>query len=81
MIWLAVFGFGFVLTNNVQAQTLRNTRRTTRVNDRQVEQLIHSIQRRSDVFRHSFDAALDRSRFNGSYTEDSVNEFPPRVPK
>ncbi len=72
---LAFLGFGFVLTNDAQAQTRRNTRRTTRVNDRQVEQIIRSIERRSDVFRRSFDAALDRSQFDGSYTEDSVNEF------
>ncbi len=63
---LAFLGFGFVLTNDAQAQTRRNTRRTTRVNDRQVEQIIRSIERRSDVFRRSFDAALDRSRFDGS---------------
>ena len=36
---LAFLGFGFVLTNDAQAQTRRNTRRTTRVNDRQVEKL------------------------------------------
>lgn len=72
---LAFLGFGFILTTDAQAQTRRNTRRTTRVNDRQVEQIIRSIERRSDVFRRSFDAALDRSRFDGSYTENSVNEF------
>jgi len=72
---LAFLGFGFVLTGDAQAQTRRNTRRPTRVNDRQVEQIIRSIERRSDVFRRSFDAALDRSRFDGNYTEDSVNEF------
>ena len=75
MFALAFLGFGFVLTTDAQAQTRRNTRRTTRVNDRQVEQIIRSIEQRSDVFRRSFDAALDRSRFDGSYTEDSVNEF------
>lgn len=46
-----------------------------RVNDRQVEQIIQSIERRSDTFRRSFDAALDRSRLDGTYTEVSVNEF------
>ncbi len=72
MFALAFLGFGFALTTDTQAQTRR---RTTRVNDRQVEQIIRNIERRSDVFRRSFDAALDRSRFDGSYTEDSVNEF------
>jgi hypothetical protein len=46
-----------------------------RVNDRQVERIIQSIERRSDTFRRSFDAALDRSRLDGTYTEVSVNEF------
>lgn len=46
-----------------------------RVNDRQVEQIIRSIEKRSDTFRRSFDAALDRSRLDGTYTEDSVNDF------
>ncbi len=68
---LAFLGFGFILVTEAQAQT----RRTTRVNDRQVERIIASIERRSDVFRRSFDAALDRSRFDGSYTEDSVNNL------
>lgn len=72
MFALAFLGFAFVLTTDAQAQTRR---RTTRVNDRQVGQIIRNIERRSDVFRRSFDAALDRSRFDGSYTEDSVNEF------
>ena len=27
------------------------------------------------MFRRSFDAALDRSRLDGTYTEDSVNEY------
>ncbi|HXG84128.1 MAG TPA: YMGG-like glycine zipper-containing protein [Pyrinomonadaceae bacterium] len=70
---LAFLGIGFGLTNDAQAQTRRQN--TRRVNDRQVEQIIRGIERRSDVFRRSFDAALDRSRLDGSYTEDSVNEF------
>ena len=69
---LAFLGFGFVLTTPTRRA---QTRRTTRVNDSQVEQIIRSIERRSDVFRRSFDAALDRSRLDGTYTEDSVNEF------
>jgi outer membrane lipoprotein SlyB len=67
---LAFLGICFGLATETQAQ-----RRTTRVNDRQVEQIIRSIERRSNIFRRSFDAALDRSRLDGTYTEDSVNEF------
>src|SRR5688572_5062084 len=57
---------GFGLESEAQAQ---------RASDRQVEQIIQSIERRSDTFRRSFDAALDRSRLDGTYTEASVNEF------
>ncbi|HXG83708.1 MAG TPA: hypothetical protein VNI84_06740 [Pyrinomonadaceae bacterium] len=66
-------GFGYILTPDAQAQRRGQTVR--RINDRQVENIIRSIERRSDVFRRSFDAALDRSRLDGTYTEDSVNEF------
>jgi outer membrane lipoprotein SlyB len=57
---LAFLGLSFILTSDAQAQTRRQT--TRRVNDRQVEQIIRGIERRSDVFRRSFDAALDNGR-------------------
>lgn len=50
-------------------------RATYRVNDRQVDQIISSIERRSDTFRSDMDTAMDHSRLDGSYTEDSVNAF------
>lgn len=61
---------GLVIGSEVQAQGP-----AFRVNDRQVEQIIKSIERRSDTFRSSFDKALDRSRLDGTYTENSVNDF------
>lgn len=51
------------------------TQAQRRVNDRQVETIIRNVETRSDTFRRSFDAALDRSRLDGTYTEDSVNEY------
>ncbi|HEX6125263.1 MAG TPA: hypothetical protein VFZ23_07800 [Pyrinomonadaceae bacterium] len=63
----AFLGLSVVFQSEAQAQQ--------RVNDRQVERIIQSIERRSDAFRRSFDAALDRSRLDGTYTEESVNEF------
>lgn len=80
MFALAFLGFGFILTTDAQAQrrgrtTRPRTRPATRTSDRQVEQIIRSVEQRSNVFRRSFDAALDRSRLDGTYTEDSVNEF------
>ncbi|HEX8265518.1 MAG TPA: hypothetical protein VF596_08950 [Pyrinomonadaceae bacterium] len=71
---LAFMGFGFVLTGETKAQTRRSTRQT-RVNDRQVEQIIRNIERRSDAFRSSLDRVLDRSRFDGTNRENNINEF------
>ena len=68
---LALLGIGFGLTTNVTAQTRR---RSMRVNDNQVELIIRSIERRSDTFRKSFDAALDRSRLDGTNREDNIND-------
>lgn len=67
---LAFLGFGFVVApSEAQAQTTR------RVNDQQVERIIQNVERRSDAFRRSFDAALDRSRFDGTYNEDLANDY------
>lgn len=46
-----------------------------RVDDRQVEQIIHRIENQSDVFRKSLDSALDKSRFDGTRREDDINSF------
>ncbi len=62
---LAFLGFGF----NTEAPAQR------RVNDAQTERIIASIERRSDVFRRSFAAALNRSRLDGSYTEQAANQY------
>jgi regulator of protease activity HflC (stomatin/prohibitin superfamily) len=62
-------GLGIVFHSEAQAQQM------PRINDRKVEQIIRSIENRSDTFRRSFAAALDRSRLDGTYTEASANEF------
>jgi archaellum component FlaC len=46
-----------------------------RVDDKQVEQLIHRIETQSDVFRKSLDSALDQSRLDGTRREDDINSF------
>ncbi len=46
-----------------------------RVSDKQVEELIHRLESQSDVFRKSLDAALDRSRLDGTRREDDINSF------
>lgn len=46
-----------------------------RVNDKEIERIIHRIEQQSDHFRSSLDSALDKSRFNGSNREDNINAF------
>jgi predicted glycoside hydrolase/deacetylase ChbG (UPF0249 family) len=46
-----------------------------RVDDKQVEALIHRIEAQSDVFRKSLDSALDQSRLDGTRREDDINSF------
>ena len=46
-----------------------------RLSDKEVEDIIHRVERQSDRFRSSLDAALDKSRFNGSRREDDINAF------
>ncbi|HEX8352410.1 MAG TPA: YMGG-like glycine zipper-containing protein [Pyrinomonadaceae bacterium] len=64
----AVLGLGLTAT---QAQTPR----TYRVNDRQVDNLLRRIETDADRFRSSFSMALDRSRHNGTSTEDQLNGY------
>jgi hypothetical protein len=67
--------FAFISIGTILHGEAQGQRRAVRVNDRQVEQIIRSIERRSDTFRRSFDNAMDRSRLDGTYAEDSANEF------
>lgn len=46
-----------------------------RLNDKEVERIIHNIERQSDRFRSSLHSALDRSRLNDTRREDDVNAF------
>lgn len=46
-----------------------------RLNDKEVERILHQIENQANNFRHSLDAALDRSRLNGTHREDDINAF------
>jgi hypothetical protein len=50
-------------------------RRPYRINDRQVDTILRRIETNADRFRVSVDAALDRSRLNGTASEDQINNF------
>jgi hypothetical protein len=44
-------------------------------NDRAVRQILTRIDNRTNQFRNSLDAALDRSRIDGTRREDNINQF------
>lgn len=46
-----------------------------RLSDKEVERILHRIENQANNFRHSLDAALDRSRLNGTNREDDINAF------
>ena len=46
-----------------------------RLSDKEVERILHRIENQANNFRHSLDAALDRSQLNGSSREDDINAF------
>ncbi|MFL6254356.1 MAG: YMGG-like glycine zipper-containing protein [Pyrinomonadaceae bacterium] len=57
---------------STQAQT---TQRPYRMSDRQVENALRRVETDADRFRSSFATALDRSRWNGTSTEDQLNTY------
>jgi DNA mismatch repair ATPase MutS len=46
-----------------------------RLSDKEVERILHRVENQAKNFRHSLDAALDRSRLNGTNREDDINAF------
>lgn len=46
-----------------------------RATEKDVKQLLERLEKSADRFRASLDRALDRSRFDGSRTEDDINRF------
>jgi hypothetical protein len=61
-----------LLTTTTNAQVVGQP---YRINDKEVEKIIHRIEQQSDHFRSSLDSALDKSRFNGTRREDDINSF------
>lgn len=55
--------------------TAAQAQRPYRINDRQVEAALRRVEADADRFRSSFANALDRSRFNGTSTEDQLNGY------
>ncbi len=70
-----IFSVALVLALAGLGMTAQAQINTTRVNNQQVRQLIRRIENRTDVFRASLDASLDRSRINSTNAEDDINRF------
>ncbi|MET0624268.1 MAG: YMGG-like glycine zipper-containing protein [Pyrinomonadaceae bacterium] len=64
----AMLSLGLV---SAQAQT----QRPYRINDRQVDNVLRRVEASADRFRASFSTAMDRSRWNGTSTEDQLNGY------
>lgn len=59
-----------VLTGVTQAQS---NERPYRMSDKQVEKILHSVEKDAKTFRSSLDHALDQSRLDSTGREDDVN--------
>jgi hypothetical protein len=57
------------------ASAQAQTQRPYRISDRQVENALRRVETDADRFRSSFSMALDRSRWNGTSTEDQLNGY------
>src|SRR5215210_7035960 len=57
------------------ASAQAQTQRPYRISDRQVESALRRVETDADTFRSSFANALDRSRWNGTSTEDQLNTY------
>ena len=62
----------YLVADSLQAQWRRSR---YDANDGQMQQLLDSIERRTDRFRDRLDSELDNSRLNGSRREDNINQF------
>lgn len=60
------------IASTASAQTRRGTIRT---DDARAQNIIRRLETNSDAYRQSLDEALDRSRLNGTRTEDEINRF------
>ena len=70
-----IFSVALVFALAGLSLTAEAQRRPYRATDQQVRQLIRRIENRTDLFRSSLDAALDRSRIDNTRAEDDINRF------
>src|ERR1043166_27123 len=69
VLWSLLLIVGISMSSAVQAQ------RPYRISDRQISDLLRRLDQDSGRFRNSLDSSLDRSRRNGTRSEDNINAF------
>lgn len=69
------FSAALLVATVVLCATAAQAQRPSRISDRQVEAALRRVEADADRFRSSFANALDRSRFNGTSTEDQLNGY------
>lgn len=67
---MSAFGLGFAGVE-AKAQTQRKTKR--HMKKMHLKNVVKRVEQRTDAFQKSLDAALDRSRLNGTDREDEIN--------
>jgi hypothetical protein len=70
-----MFSVALVLALAGLSMTAQAQRRPYRATDQQVRQLIRRIENRTNTFRSTLDATLDRSRIDGTRQEDNINQL------
>ena len=70
-----IFSVALVLALAGLSMTAEAQRRPYRGTDQQVRQLIRRIENRTDTFRSTVAATLDRSRIDGTQREDNINQL------
>lgn len=70
-----IFSVALVLALAAISMTAQAQRRPYRITDQQMGQLIRRIENRTDTFQRNLENSLDRSRIDGTRTEDDINRF------
>ncbi|MDT5062156.1 MAG: hypothetical protein QOH63_2615 [Acidobacteriota bacterium] len=70
-----IFSVALILALAGLSMTAEAQRRTYGPNTQQVRQLIRRIENRTNTFRSTLDATLDRSRIDGTRQEDNINQL------
>src|SRR5438876_937415 len=72
---LLTFSFALILTGLVGVSIGQVLGQPYRLNDKQVEQIIHRVEKQAGTFRKSLKEALKKSRYDRTRREDNINDY------